>query len=56
MVDFHTGGSVGSDGSEKVLIGTLGARGAFLLVGVAKERAANLKNSVLASGAKHTRG
>ena len=43
---------MGSDGFEKVLIGTLGARDAFL--GVAKGRAA--KNSVLASGAKHTRG
>ena len=42
---------MGSDGFEKVLIGTPEARDAFL--GVAKGRAA--KNSVLASGAKHTR-
>jgi hypothetical protein len=45
-------GSVGSDGFEKVLIGPLGAGDAFLRG--AKGRAA--KNSVLASGAKHTRG
>jgi len=45
-------GSMGSDGFEKVLIGTLGPRETFL--GVAKRRAA--KNIVLASGAKHTRG
>jgi len=43
---------MGSDGFEKVLIGTLGPRETFL--GVATGRAA--KNSVLASGAKHTRG
>jgi hypothetical protein len=43
---------MGSDGLEKVLIGTRGARETFLLG--AKEQAA--KNSVLASGAKHTRG
>ena len=43
--------TMGSDGFEKVLIGTLGPRETF--VGVAKRRAA--KNSVLASGAKHTR-
>jgi hypothetical protein len=43
---------MGSDGFEKVLIGTLGPRETFL--GVAKRRAA--KNSVLPSGAKHTRG
>jgi hypothetical protein len=43
---------MGSGGFEKVLIGTLGPRETFLRG--AKERAA--KNSVLASGAKHTRG
>jgi len=43
---------MGSGGFEKVLIGTLGPRETFL--GGAKRRAA--KNSVLASGAKHTRG
>jgi hypothetical protein len=43
---------MGSDGFEKVLIGTLKPRETFLRG--AKRRAA--KNSVLASGAKHTRG
>jgi len=45
-------GSMGSGGFEKVLIGTLGPRETFLRG--AKRRAA--KNSVLASGTKHTRG
>ena len=45
-------GSIGSDGFEKVLIGTRGAREAFL--DGAKGRAA--KNSVLTSGAKQLKG
>jgi len=45
-------GNMGSGGFEKVLIGTLGPRETFLRG--AKRRAA--KSSVLASGAKHTRG
>ena len=54
-VEISVGGSfavpsMGSGGFEKMLIGTLGPREEFLRV--AKGRAA--KNSVLASGAKHT--
>ena len=45
-------GSIGSDGFEKVLIGTRGAREAFL--DGAKGRAA--KNSVLTSGAQQLKG
>jgi len=47
----HNTPSIGSDGFEKVLIGTRGAREAFF--DGAKGRAA--KNSVLTSGAKQLR-